>query len=545
VQGFRVPRRGDRATGDRGGALNARLESSAAADVHEPPPRSGNRVLVIGLDAADSRLLSSGIDRGALPHLAGLRERGAWGFVPSMAGFGSGALWPSFATGVSPAKHGRYFYRQIFPGSYATRDFHPEQFRAEAMWSAVSEAGRRVAVFDVPKVGLPDHLNGVMAVDWISHGPVYPSMRTLPAAYGDELVARYGTNPMRKCDMPGGRDVDELREFTHVLFDRIRQRERCTVDLLDAGDYDLIVTVFADPHCAGHQTWHVRDPRHPQFDAEAHAQLGDPVLDVYGAIDESIGTILEHVDDDTTLIVFSGTGMGPNYTGNHLLDEVLRRIEGRQATAVSSVTRRVKRRIKRMLPRDLRRRSQRLKRRIEEQTMTGDRAGRRAFVAPHNDIAGAIRLNIRGREARGLLDPTEVDEYVQHLSAELLSVRNADTGEPAVSQVVRVSEHHHGDALDLLPDLFVIWNRVAPLDRVTSPTIGTVEYVHRGNRTGDHEAESWFVAVGPGVVPGQIDDVQIYDFAPTIASLLGVGVATTDGRVVPQLTSDSRSRPTT
>lgn len=502
-----------------------------------------SRVLVIGLDAADSRLMASAIDQGRLPHLARLRDRGAWGFVPSMYGFGSGALWPSFATGVSPAKHGRYFYRQIAPGSYATRDFHPEQFRSQTVWSTVSDGGRQVAVLDVPKVGLPDRLNGVMAVDWISHGPVYASMRTLPPQWGDELVRRYGANPMRKCDMPGGRSLEELEAFTHVLHDRVHQRERCTIDLLDDGDYDLIVTVFADPHCVGHQTWHVRDPRHPQFDPEAHAMLGDPVIDLYRAIDEAIGNILEHVDDDTTVIVFSGTGMGPNYTGNHLLDEVLRRIEGRQATTVSSVTRRIKRRVKRMLPRDLRRRTQRLKRRIEEQTMTGDRAGRRAFVAPHNDIAGAIRLNIAGREAKGLLDPADVDAYVERLRSELLSLRNADTGEPAVSQVVRVAEHHHGDAIDELPDLFVIWNRAAPLDRVTSPTIGTVEYVHRGNRTGDHEAESFFVAVGPDVEPGQVDGVQIYDFAPTIAALLDVAPAETDGRVITRLTAGAHDRP--
>ncbi|HUF98936.1 MAG TPA: alkaline phosphatase family protein [Ilumatobacter sp.] len=500
------------------------------------------RVVLIGLDAADSQLLTAAIDAGHLPSLAKMRDRGAWGNVPPLAGFGSGAVWPSFSTGVSPAKHGRYFYRQVGPGSYEAQDFHPDRFRADPVWVQASRAGRKVAVFDVPKVGLSDEINGVMAVDWISHGPVYPEMRTFPESFADELTGTFGRNSMRRCDMPGGRSIKEFRQFAEAMNDRVEQRERCTRHYLEHGDFDLLVTVFADPHCVGHQTWHIRDPKHPLHDPAALEQLGDPLLDVYRSIDGAIGRIVDDIDDDTTVIVFSGTGMGPNYTGNHLLDDVLRRIEGRNATTVARTVRYVKRRLKKILPRDVRRKSQKLKRRIEEQSLATDRAGRRAFAVPHNDIAGAIRLNVVGREQHGLLERAEVDAYVGQLTKELQQLRNVDTGNAVVESVVRVSEHHSGDAIDDLPDLFVIWNRSAPIDRVQSSTVGTVEYVHRGNRTGDHEAESIFFAVGPQVEPGRVDDMQIYDFAPTIAALLGTEVDVTDGRVVEALAGRASSR---
>lgn len=500
------------------------------------------RVVLIGLDAADSQLLIAAIDAGHLPNLAKMRARGAWGKVPPMAGFGSGAVWPSFSTGVSPAKHGRYFYRQVGPGSYEAQDFHPDRFRVDPVWVQVSRAGRRVAVFDVPKVGLSEEINGVMAVDWISHGAVYPELRTFPESFAAELTGAFGDNPIRKCDMPGGRSVKEFRHFMEAMVARVEQRERCTRHYLAQGDFDLLVTVFADPHCVGHQTWHVRDANHPLHDPAAREQLGDPLLDIYRSIDGAIGRIVDDLDDDTTVIVFSGTGMGPNYTGNHLLDDVLRRIEGRSATKVARSVRYVKRRMKKILPRDVRRKSQKLKRRIEEQSMANDRAGRRAFAVPHNDIAGAIRLNIVGRERHGLLNRDQVDAYVAQLTNELQQLRNADTGGPVVSSFVRVSEHHSGEALDDLPDLFVIWNRTAPLDRVQSRTVGTVEYVHRGNRTGDHEAESIFFAVGPSVEAGRVDDMQIFDFAPTIAALLGTEVDVTDGRVIEALVGARSSR---
>ena len=513
-----------------------------ATERTEPRGDSPGKVVLIGLDAADSRLLTAAIDAGRLPSLHRLRERGAWGSVGSLGGFGSGAVWPTFVTGVSPAKHGRYFYRQVGPGSYEARDFKPEQFRADPLWVQASRSGRRVAVFDVPKVGLADSINGVMAVDWIAHGPVYSEMRTTPAGLAKELVKRFGANPLWKCDMPGGRSVDELRDFVTLLLGRIEQRELCTRYYLEHGDFDLFVTVFADPHCVGHQAWHVRDGRHPQHDAAASAALGDPVLQVYEAIDAAIGRIVDGLDGNTTVIVFSGTGMGPNYTGNSLLEEVLRRLDGRRLRPLARLTRFVKRRVKRVLPREWRRRGQRLKRRVEEHTMSADRAARRAFAVPHNDIAGAIRLNVKGREANGLLDPAEVDEFVARLTRDLMELRNGDTGETVVQSVVRVADHHEGDALDELPDLFVLWNRSSPIDRVTSPHVGTVEYVHRGNRTGDHEADSIFFAAGPGIAPGRFDNVSLYDFAPTIASILGFQLDVTDGKVVEALATPARDR---
>jgi predicted AlkP superfamily phosphohydrolase/phosphomutase len=500
-----------------------------------PGQQQRRKVLLIGLDAAESTLLQAGMDGGTLPVLGRLRRDGAWGIVASPAGFGSGAVWPSFATGVSPAKHGRYFYRQVHAGDYAARYFEATEFRATPLWERLSAAGRAVAVFDVPKMGLSTDIDGIMAVDWIAHGGVYGKLHAVPEAFADELTRRFGTDPLPKCDLPGMRSVDEHRLLLRQLHDRIGQRERCTRHYLAERDWDLFVTVFAEPHCVGHQAWHVRDRNHPLHDAAALATLGDPVLDVYRAIDASIGRMIAGVDDDTTVIVFSGTGMGPNYTGNYLLDEVLRRIDGIAATRRASLVRSLKLRAKRVMPREVRRRARPLKRRVEEAAQSGDRARRRSFAVPHNDITGAVRLNIAGREPNGILRPEEVVGFVDKLRAELMALRNADTGGPVVERVVRVADESSGPHLDDLPDLFVMWHRDAPIDRVQSPTVGTVEYVHRGNRTGDHRQDSMFVAVGPGVVPGEIAGTTVYDFAPTLGAILGVPVDDTDGTEITAL----------
>lgn len=524
---------------------SATVEADPAPEASDRPSREtgGDRVLLVGLDAADAGILLSGIESGVFPCLRRMRDAGAWGIVTSPAGFGSGAVWPSFATGVSPAKHGRYFYRQIGPGSYTAEKFDADQLGVPPVWEHIARSGRRVAVFDVPKVGVPEQsIEGVVVVDWISHGPVYSELRTWPSEFGTELTDRFGPNPLWKCDRPGGRDADQLGAFVDQMRDRVRQREQATRHYWDEG-FDLLMTVFAEPHCVGHQGWHVRDAGHPMHDADALEQIGDPIEQVYAAIDAAIGRIVDDVDDDTTVIVFSGTGMGPNYTGNHLLDDVLRALDHRPATKVASLVNAAKRNVKKVLPPELRRRGQRLKNRVEEQAYSADRARRPSFAVPHNDIAGAIRLNIVGREPAGVLQRDDVDGYIEHLRTEFLALRNADTGRPVVTQVVRVSDEHDGAWLDQMPDLLVVWNRDEPIDRVTSAAIGVVEYAHRGNRTGDHSPDNVFFATGPRVTPGQCEGVALYDFASTLCELVAVPPVTTDGAPIPALTARRPGQP--
>lgn len=499
---------------------------------------SGRRIVLIGLDAADKDLLLQGCEDGRLPNLQRMRAQGRWGIVASPPGFGSGAVWPSIYTGVSPARHGRYFYRQVRTGDYEATRFEDVDFRARPVWEVLAEAGRRVAVFDVPKAGLSEGLDGIHVVDWLVHGPVYHDIRTWPPEIARELVGKYGADPLPRCDQSGMRSAAEHVALRDVFLARIERKEAATLDYLDREPWDLFLTVFADPHCVGHQCWHVRDPRHPAHVPAMAAAVGDPVLDVYAAIDASIGRIVDHVGDGAIVMVLSATGMGANYTGNLVLDEVLRRLEGKRRTRSLDWLVRAKQQAKRFLPRALRSRWRKTSRRIEERVAHADRERRRFFTVPHNDIAGAIRVNLAGREPAGIVRPDELEAVYETLRRDLLALRNLDTGGPVVEDIVRVADHCQGEQLDDMPDFFVLWRREAQIERVGSPKVGEVVHRQRGNRTGDHRSDSILFARGPGITPGEMAPCSIMDVAPTIAALLGVGLPQTDGHPIPEMCGD-------
>ena len=93
--------------------------------------------------------------------------------------------------------------------------------------------------------------------------------------------------------------------------------------MVRAEEWDFLFVTFGEPHGAGHYLWHVGDPDYPTHPAGDGAH---PVRDVYVAVDAAIGAILETLDDRTTVIVTSGDGMGPNYSGCHLMPEMLHRM---------------------------------------------------------------------------------------------------------------------------------------------------------------------------------------------------------------------------
>jgi predicted AlkP superfamily phosphohydrolase/phosphomutase len=162
---------------------------------------------------------------------------------------------------------------------------------------------------------------------------------------------------------------------------------------------------------------------------------------------------------------------------------------------------------------------------------------RRCFPVLNNDVYGAIRLNLIGREPHGRLRPgEEADAFCRELGRDLCALVRADDGTPVVKRVLRTADLYRGECLDGLPDLLVEWDRSAPISAVESPLTGRIEGRFGGSRTGDHREAGLWIAAGPAVAPGrQTEPVSVMDFAPTVGQLLGVPLPDLDGQPIPAL----------
>lgn len=494
------------------------------------------KVLFIGLDGLEPELALEMCEAGELPALQSLREKGVWGMNATVPGFGDGATWPCVFTGVNPAKHGRYFYHPIKPGTYQTFYFKNDaDYKREPVWAELSRAGKRVAVIDMVQGPLTTGLNGIQISDWLvaDHLEV---PRSWPPELIETVIDHYGKDPYPSgTDLAGRTDADYVKLCTDML-ERVETKTKMSCAYLDQGSWDLFVTVYGEAHDVGHQCWHIRDPSHPLYDPQLSGMIGDPIKQTYIQIDSGIGRLIEKAGPAATVIVVGGLGMESGYTANFLLDQILRRLETGPGTDGLTYVDTLKKIYRAVAPPAVRNLLASLGQSGEQKMLATDRRARKCFAVPHNENAGAIRINLVGRELDGKVNPSDLDAYVDALTKDLKDIVNLETGDSLVKEIIRVSDLYTGDHLDDLPDLLVLWDRPKPIRKIGSPKIGEIEDEYPGNRTGDHTNRMLMVASGPGIVPaGQIFDTSVTDIGPTIGALLGVTTQDMDGKVIPQL----------
>jgi predicted AlkP superfamily phosphohydrolase/phosphomutase len=276
--------------------------------------------------------------------------------------------------------------------------------------------------------------------------------------------------------------------------------------------------VFAETHCVGHSCWHHHDPTHPDHDAASAASVGDMVEHVYRDVDTRLAELIAAAGEDTTVVVFSLLGMGPNYSGVHLLEEVLERLDA-SAGRTPPATSRLARWLKARTPNPLRRF---VPKKVSHVTRRATAGTRRCWVLQTDLPASAVRINLAGREPWGAVAPgPELDAFRDELRRELLACRDPDTGAAVVRDVVFTKEVHPGPASDALADALVIWDTSRPITALESPRIGLVRGAPPAARTGNHRDGGWLVVAGPGSAPPVLDrPVSLVEFESLVASLL-------------------------
>lgn len=500
------------------------------------------RVLFVGFDSLDKDLLLQWAEGGILPTFRALMKSGTYGVTANPAGLYGGALWPSFITGLSPARHRRFCERQAPLGEYAEVDFQPWDMQGQPFWETLSSAGRKVAILDVPLSPLASGLNGIQLVDWSAHDPSVEPAVSLPSTLVNDVAAKFGNQLSDHCEevepTPAG-----YKAFIHALKERVKQKLDLSLHYLRKENWDLLATVFGEAHCVGHQCWHLHDPSYPRHDPLLAVDIGDPMLEIYRVLDGALAQLLQATGSETTVIILASHGMGPLYGESVVLDEILRRLENRPASPPGFLFRSLKSGWYAIPPALrgsplLQTAKAKFLPLLHQAMLIPERKTRRFFAIPHNPDAEAVRINLVGREAHGLVQPgKEYRRLCERLRDELLALVNADTGSSVVADVFLKADFFRGPYADELPDLVVEWSRKEPVKALRSPRIGTLKIPELKGRTGDHRNAGMFFTGGAGATARRLDrSVSIMDFAPTIGMLLGAPLEGLDGHPIRELT---------
>ncbi len=504
------------------------------------------KTMIVGLDGATFDLIRPWAASGRLPTFRWLMSEGTFGELRSTIPPMTAPAWTSFMTGKNPGKHGLYDWIYRRQDSYDVSPVTARSCAEPKLWSLLSEAGKRVCVYNVPMTYPPEAVNGIMVA-----GMLTPSVRS-PFTYPADLykeITRQVDEYILYPD-PGQAYSDAgVDAFLERLYKTIENRLKVLRFLRAKEGWDFFMVVFNGTDAIQHALWKHMSPEHPQHDTAKAGKYGSAILEFYQYMDTWLAGLLEDLDEDTLLMIMSDHGAGPFRKFIHLNNWL--RQEGWLQLKAGSRTR-VKAELFRagFTPMNVYNLLMRfglgaLKREVvrgKGQGLLkslflcfGDVDWSRTVAYSLGNV-GQIYLNVCGREPQGIVEPGIGYEAARdQIIRRLADLRDPVTGERVVEEVYRREEIYAGRYLERAPDILFIPKNLEyfGFGEYEFGSNEIIENVVRGI-SGTHRMNGVVMLKGQPIQRGvELQGAAITDLAPTTLYLMGVPVPEDmDGQVL-------------
>ena len=485
------------------------------------------KLTTIGLDAATFAVIDPMLAAGELPNLERLFASGTKGVLRSVTHPLTPHAWSTMTTGVNAGRHGIWDFPHRTEDGHGLRAASGSDRRAPAVWDRLSAAGVRSALVSIPFSGPAPEIEGCVLAgfDSAESGPGF----TYPAGLADELRRRFGGLVLDyrfPIGQNGELDLDLVRRAAE-------QKVEIALWLAERYGVDLLFAVFMAADHVHHLCWDDWELR----------GLESRVADVYRILDRAAGALADAAGADGDVLVVSDHG-GGNLEGvvnlNYFLAE-----QGYLAYrgAGAALGRRTASRVlqlRRIFPESartwLKGRLPALRERAGKTSYTiVDWEQTRAFAY---GTFGNVVINVRGREAEGIVAPQEYEAVRAEVADALRDLRDQD-GAPIVAAVHRREDLFYGPELSNVPDLVVEfdeyrWLGKGELQSRSESLRGQIEIESSTlSYVGSHRIEGIVCLTGPSAAVGRTIEADIADVAPTILYLLGQPLPSDlDGRLI-------------
>lgn len=503
--------------------------------------KSSKKVLAIGLDAAEPSLIEKWMAEGYLKNLASLRSKGGYGRLTSSADWLVGSTWPTFYTGTLPGNHGFYHYLQWRSDKMDYERPNSKWISVNPFWRQLGESCK-VIVVDIPLTFPPTPFNGIEISGWASHDRIYPTS-SFPKEKINWVIKNFGKPPI--SDEVGGlQEMSELLKLKDELINSNQKEAELITSLIKSEVWDLFLCCFTSTHRGGHKFWFLPDSNHDitnvkgEFSESQKLQFKNSLRNIYQSCDDAIGKIIECVNDDVTILIFSLHGMGANINlSDKLLPQMISNILNSKKKSTGNQNNSYLKRIRNLIPLELRSNLRKLLPYWLQDKMTAYwRMGKIDWSATKvfnlvADLQGYIRINLKGREKEGIVE--EGDEYNQlcnKISEGLKTFKDANTMETIVESINRKDQlFNKENGFNNLPDLLIKWKSkpAATYRKIVSSEFGELEWPMPGlnpdGRSGNHRPEGFLIAKGENYrANSDIEGKHIVDLAPTILNQLNI-----------------------
>jgi predicted AlkP superfamily phosphohydrolase/phosphomutase len=496
------------------------------------------RSVIIGLDGATWELLDRWIERGLMPNLAKLAQEGARGALQSVTPPMTATAWTSFMTGKGPGKHGVYDWTEPVSGSYLYRPIDSTRVKSRTFFEYLSELGFRVASVNLPLTWPARSINGIAIGDMLTPSKETPGF-TWPPEFKKTLDSWV---PGYVIDTHLCEEESDLLPFLERLYAMIRGKAQAIQKLMQQESWDVFCAVWVEMDRMQHCLWHIFDDRHPKYDAGLAAKYQAQILAVYTALDTEIGKMVAAAPKGSNILFLSDHGFGycryKVFLNTWLSEEGFLRFQkgGHQGRARLN-------RVRAILDRNGidTRKILGLARKLGAGKLLMREASRMSRFAADIDWAetqafchgtNAIRINLKGREPGGSVDPVDYERVVRRLKERLLAVRDPE-GNPVITKVLTREELYTGPEVLGAADLLIAEHDDSVWFYYSEGEVPEVIFEPAGWSSGNHKPSGFWLGWGPDFVATQVEGAHINDVMPTLLATLGVPIPDdVDGRAL-------------
>jgi predicted AlkP superfamily phosphohydrolase/phosphomutase len=423
------------------------------------------RAVLVGLDGTPYTLVRRFVEDGTMPRMAELMRRGTLLQMDTSMPDISSVAWSSFMTGANPGRHGIYGFLDLQPNSYKIYFPNSSHIKSETVWDAVSRAGRRSVVINVPSTYPAKPLNGILISGFVA-------VDLNKATYPQSLVPT-----LREMDYRIDVDARKVQQSHDALMEDIlatlERRVATLLYLFDKEPWDLFIGVITETDRLQHFFMDaIEDDAHKYHSA---------FRDFYRRVDGFIGQMTERLRDETFFIM-SDHGFTPIkqqvYLNRWLVDNGYLKLKDNARS-------------------------------IEE---IGD--GSLAFALD----PGRIYVNVKGKYPNGAVERADASKVAGEIKRGLSEISAG--GELIVKRVYERDELFRGPVVESAPDLCV--QTIYGYD--LKGAVNKKELMDREIFTGMHTQDDATFFISSPQSALRSDKPHITDVAPTLLGSMELNI---------------------
>jgi tetratricopeptide (TPR) repeat protein len=317
--------------------IHPQASPSATNGIPSTAAATSRKVLLIGWDAADWKVIHPLLDAGKMPHLARFLEQGVMGNIATLQPCLSPMLWTSIATGKRPYKHGVHGFSEPDPVTGAIRPVTNLSRKTKAVWNMLNQEGKNtITIGWWPSNPAEPLSKGVMVSNdyqqahgssyepekWpLKPGTIHPErliphlkdLRFHPAELTEDDLRPFlpGIEGMSREDLDKVSNDPRISSLAKIIADCTSIHSAATA-LIQNEPWDLMCVYYDAIDHFGHAFMKYHPPQRPQVSDWDYQVFNYCVEAGYRYHDAMLGTLLALAGEDTTVILMSDHGFHPD-----------------------------------------------------------------------------------------------------------------------------------------------------------------------------------------------------------------------------------------